>query len=52
MHGKGERNHEQLVKIIVDAVRLKLATIRFKKKARVDKLRTTWKIANLVTDGG
>ncbi|GJY88214.1 hypothetical protein Tco_0502842 [Tanacetum coccineum] len=52
IHGKGERNHELLVNNIVDVIRLKLASLRFKKKASVDKMRSTWKIANIISDGG
>ena len=41
VHGKGDRTPEQVAKIVVDMVRLKLASIRFKKKHRVDKMRST-----------
>ncbi|GJU27660.1 MAK10-like protein [Tanacetum coccineum] len=47
-----ERNHKLLVNNIVDVIRLKLASLRFKKKASVDKMRSTWKIANIIFDGG
>ena len=48
VHGKGERNPELLSKVIVDMVRLKLASIQFKKKARVDKMRKTWRISSIL----
>ena len=41
VHGKGDRTPEQVAKIVVDMVRLKLASIRLKKKPRVDKMRST-----------
>ena len=44
VHGKDERNVDQLSKIITDTVRLKLASIRFKKKDRVEKMCKTWRI--------
>ncbi|GJV75755.1 reverse transcriptase domain, reverse transcriptase zinc-binding domain protein [Tanacetum coccineum] len=52
IHGKGERHHDQLVKVIKEVTRLKLASIKFKKSVRVEKLRATWKIVNLLSDGG
>ncbi|GJR49738.1 sodium/hydrogen exchanger 6 [Tanacetum coccineum] len=52
IHGKGDRRPEQVTKIVVDIVRLKLASIRFKKKARVDRMHSTWKISNILSDGG
>ena len=48
VHGKGERNPELLSKVIVEMVRLKLASIQFKKKARVDKMRKTWQISSIL----
>ncbi|GJW80172.1 hypothetical protein Tco_0144147 [Tanacetum coccineum] len=41
IHGKGDRRPEQVTKIVVDIVRLKLASIHFKKKARVDRMHST-----------
>lgn len=41
IHGNGERNPEHITKIIADTVRLKLASIHFKKNFRVDKMRKT-----------
>ncbi|GJS04566.1 pathogenesis-related protein PR-1-like protein [Tanacetum coccineum] len=38
VHGKAERMHEQLSKIIVDVISFELAIIRFKKKTRVYKM--------------
>ncbi|GKD94911.1 hypothetical protein Tco_1374748, partial [Tanacetum coccineum] len=52
IHGKCERHHEQLVKVIMEVTHLKLASIKFKKSVRVEKLRATWKIVNLLSDGG
>ncbi|GJW84627.1 hypothetical protein Tco_0157772 [Tanacetum coccineum] len=37
VHSKGERKHGELAKIIMDVTRLTLASIKFKKKARVKK---------------
>lgn len=51
VHGKSERNLEQLSKIIVERVILKLASFRFKKKVSVDKMKNTWKIASILTNG-
>ncbi|GKA19305.1 hypothetical protein Tco_0699220 [Tanacetum coccineum] len=52
IHGKIDRRPEQVTKIVVDITRLKLASIRFKKKARVDRMHSTWKISNILSDGG
>ncbi|GJX25033.1 putative ribonuclease H-like domain-containing protein [Tanacetum coccineum] len=52
LYGKGERRHDQLSSIIFDIIRLKLASIRFKKKVHAEKMRLTWKIASIITDGG
>ena len=51
-HGKGERQLDEVAKIIVDMVRLKLASIRFKKSTRVEQMRRTWKIANVQMEVG
>ncbi|GJX39518.1 reverse transcriptase domain, reverse transcriptase zinc-binding domain protein [Tanacetum coccineum] len=45
IHGKGDRNPAQVTQMIVNVVRLKLASIRFKKSVRMDNMRT-WKLAN------
>ncbi|GJX97534.1 hypothetical protein Tco_0353332 [Tanacetum coccineum] len=50
IHGKGDRS--PVTQIVVDIVRLKLASIRFKKKARVDRMHSTWKISNILSDSG
>ena len=47
IHGKCGRQPDEVAKSIVDTVRLKLATIRFKKNARVEQMKRTWKIANV-----
>lgn len=47
VHGKSERNPEQLSKVIVEMVRLKLASIQFKKNALVENMRKTWRIASI-----
>nr|GEW11985.1 hypothetical protein [Tanacetum cinerariifolium] len=52
VHGNGERQPEQLSKIVVNMVRLKLASIRFKKKVRAEQMRRTWKILSIISDGG
>ncbi|GJV36669.1 hypothetical protein Tco_1409146 [Tanacetum coccineum] len=52
VHGEVERKVEQLVNTIVDVVCLKLASIRFKKRVRVEKMRSTWKISDIPTDVG
>ncbi|GKB84361.1 hypothetical protein Tco_0956633, partial [Tanacetum coccineum] len=50
--GKGDRRPEQVTQIMVDIVILKLASIHFKKKACVDRMHNTWKISNILSDGG
>ncbi|GJY45563.1 reverse transcriptase domain, reverse transcriptase zinc-binding domain protein [Tanacetum coccineum] len=45
IHGKGDKKVEQVSKYVADLVRLKLASIKFKKNARVRKLMETWKLA-------
>ncbi|GJY18410.1 hypothetical protein Tco_0389901 [Tanacetum coccineum] len=45
IHGKGDKKVEQVSKYVADSVRLKLASIKFKKNARVRKLMETWKLA-------
>ncbi|GJU86525.1 reverse transcriptase domain-containing protein [Tanacetum coccineum] len=52
VHGEVERKVEQLVNTIVDVVCLKLASIHFKKRVRVEKMRSTWKISDIPTDVG
>ncbi|GKA17566.1 hypothetical protein Tco_0697403 [Tanacetum coccineum] len=44
LFSKGERRVEELRDIITDVVRLKLASLRFKSTARVERLRTFWKL--------
>ncbi|GKD52592.1 hypothetical protein Tco_1281568, partial [Tanacetum coccineum] len=45
IHGKCERNPENVTSIVIDMVKLKLASIRFKKNARVDRMKSIWKLA-------
>ncbi|GJQ95744.1 zinc finger, CCHC-type containing protein [Tanacetum coccineum] len=45
IHNKGTRNVEQLGNVILDVMHLKLASIKFWKNIRVDKLNNTWKLA-------
>ena len=45
LHSSGARNMEQLANVILDNVRLKLASIKFKRNARVAKLKSIWNIA-------
>lgn len=47
IHGKGERQPDRVAQVILDMVRLKLASIRFKKSIRVDQIKRTWKIADV-----
>ena len=47
LHSSGARNMEQLANVILDTVRLKLASIKFKRNARAAKLKTIW---NIVAD--
>ncbi|GJY52376.1 hypothetical protein Tco_0443223 [Tanacetum coccineum] len=44
LHVNGSRSVEQLASAILDIVRLKLGTIKFKRNARVAKLKTTWNL--------
>ena len=45
IHGKGDQTIEQVARYALDSVRLKLASIKFKKNARVKKLMETWKLS-------
>ena len=45
LHSSGARNVEQLANVILNIVRFKLASIKFKRNARVAKLKSTWNIA-------
>ena len=45
IHGKGDQTSEQVARYALDLVRLKLASIKFKKNARVKKLMETWKLS-------
>ena len=45
VHGKGDQKVEQVARFNLDSVRLKLASIKFKRNARVGKLMETWKLA-------
>ena len=45
IHGKGDQNSEQVARYALDSVRMKLASIKFKKNARVKKLMETWKLS-------
>ena len=45
VHEKPSRDEDQVAKVIVEMVRSKLASIKFKKKVRVDRMKMTWKIA-------
>ena len=44
LHDSGAKSVEQLVNLILDTVRLKLASIKFKRNARVAKLKTIWNL--------
>ncbi|GKB74635.1 hypothetical protein Tco_0936047 [Tanacetum coccineum] len=44
LYVNGSRSVEQLASVILDLVRLKLGTIKFKRNARVAKLKTTWNL--------
>ncbi|GJT34916.1 reverse transcriptase domain, reverse transcriptase zinc-binding domain protein [Tanacetum coccineum] len=46
LHSNCFRSVKQLVNVILDIVRLKLASIKFKRNARVAKLKTTWNLAD------
>ena len=48
--GKGGRQPDGVAQVILDMVRLKLASIRFKKSIRVDQMKRTWKIADIQVD--
>ncbi|GJT02058.1 hypothetical protein Tco_0823227 [Tanacetum coccineum] len=48
LFSKGERRVEELRDIITDVVRLKLASLRFKSTARVERLITFWKLPSFV----
>ena len=52
IHGNGTRNPDVVARVILDMVRLKLASIHFKKKVCVEKMKRTWKIANVQLDIG
>ena len=52
IHGSGIRIPDQVAKIIFDMVRLKLASIPFKRKPKVDQMRRTWRLTSLLIDGG
>ena len=51
LHGKGDRHPNQVSKIVIDTVRLKLATIQFKKSVKVEHMRRIWKITSNDVDG-
>ncbi|GKE12633.1 hypothetical protein Tco_1416184, partial [Tanacetum coccineum] len=40
IHGKGDRNQDNVTSSVIDTTRLKLASIRFKKNARVDRMKS------------
>ena len=46
IHSKPPKKYEDVVKIILDTVRLKLASIRFKRNVRAAKLMQIWKISS------
>ncbi|GJX30329.1 hypothetical protein Tco_0238408, partial [Tanacetum coccineum] len=52
VHGKDDRKPEEVSKVIVDTVRLKLASIQFNKTVRVVQMRRTWKLPSLLSDEG
>ena len=52
IHDKGNRSTEQVKNVIVDVVRLKLTSIKFKKNIRVEKMKETWKLDIGTTNGG
>ncbi|GKC28599.1 hypothetical protein Tco_1035893 [Tanacetum coccineum] len=41
---KKDRKPEEITNIIVDMIRIKIASIKFNKKARVEDLKRTWKL--------
>ena len=45
IHAKPSRDEDQVAKVIAEMVWSKLASIKFKKKARVDRMKNIWKIA-------
>ncbi|GKE71479.1 lupus La protein, partial [Tanacetum coccineum] len=44
IHANGARSAEQVASVILDIVRLKLGTIKFKRNPRVAKLKATWNL--------
>ncbi|GJU71005.1 protein LAZ1 [Tanacetum coccineum] len=50
IHGKGARNADDVVRLIIDMVHLKLASIPFKRSMRVEQLRRIWKITSVQMD--
>ncbi|GKD92637.1 hypothetical protein Tco_1372474 [Tanacetum coccineum] len=44
IHGKGARNADDVVRLIIDTVCLKLVSIPFKRNMRVEQLRRTWRL--------
>ena len=52
VHGKGSRRPEELSKIVANHVRLKLASIKFKKNVRVEQMRRTWRLPSLLSEVG
>ena len=52
IHNKGEKTVDQVTNVVADVVRLKLASITFKKNMHVDKLKSTWKLSARVPIGG
>ena len=52
IHGKATKNPDVVARVILDMVRLKLASIHFKKKVCVEKMKRTWKIENVQVDIG
>ncbi|GJW23739.1 hypothetical protein Tco_0034361 [Tanacetum coccineum] len=51
IHGKGEKKHEDVTNMIVDVVRLKIASVKFKRNVRIEELMRTWKISNAILNG-
>ncbi|GKC84539.1 armadillo-type fold protein [Tanacetum coccineum] len=51
IYRKGERKYEDVTNMIVDVVRLKIASTKFKKNVRIQKLMRTWKISNVISNG-
>ncbi|GJT34951.1 lupus La protein [Tanacetum coccineum] len=52
IYGKGHRTPDQVALIVLDTVRLKLTSTYFKKRARVEKMKKTLRLASILSDVG